>query len=609
MIKKLLVAISVIALTHSICLADSNVTVLNKINKPADVKNLSLDEMNALANDIRYGIINKVDKVGGHLGPDLGFVEPTIALHYVFDAPKDRIIFDVSHQIYPHKMLTGRKRAFLDPLNNTDISGYSNQDESKYDYFKVGHTSTSLSLASGVAKARDLKGEKYNVVAIIGDGSLSGGEALEGLSNAAVLNSNIIIVVNDNEMAIAENHGGLYTALAELRKTNGQSQNNIFKAMGFDYYYLEDGNNTEELINLFKRVKNTAKPTVVHIHTLKGKGYELAEQQKEKYHWQMPNFIEKDKNNVVEIPETYNLITSNYLLNKVKQDKNIVVVSPATPSATGLTPDVRNQLGKNYVDVGIAEQYSVGFISGVASNGAKPILEVMSSFIQRSYDQLSQDLALNNNPATILVFGGGISSADMTHLGIFDIPLISNIPNIVYLSPVYQEEYMNMLDFALKNTKYPVAIRVPRNIIKQNKKDTTDYSRLNKYKLMEKGGTVAIIGAGNFYPLAQQVKQELKEKTGIEATLINPIYLSGIDKDMLENLKKEHKVVITLEDGCLDGGYGEKITRFYGDSNMKVLNYGASKEFTDRVPLKELYNQFRLNKEQIVEDIMNILNK
>lgn len=607
MLKKILLGLCFIVLVQTICLADSNVTVLNKINSPADVKNLNIKEMNILANDLRYGIINKVDKVGGHLGPDLGFVEPTIALHYVFDAPKDRIIFDVSHQIYPHKMLTGRKRAFLDPLNNTDISGYSNQDESKYDYFKVGHTSTSLSLATGVAKARDLKGEKYNVVAIIGDGSLSGGEALEGLSNAAVLNSNMIIVVNDNEMAIAENHGGLYTALADLRKTNGKSQNNIFKSMGFDYYYLENGNDTKELIDLFKKVKNTTKPTVVHIHTLKGKGYELAEQQKEKYHWQMPNFVENDKNKVTNNVENYNTLTSKYLLEKVKQDKNIVVVSPATPSATGLTPDIRQQLGKNYVDVGIAEQQAVGFVSGAASNGAKPVLEIMSSFIQRAYDQLSQDLALNNNPATILVFGGGISSIDMTHLAVFDIPLISNIPNIVYLSPVYQEEYLNMLDFALKNTKYPLAIRVPRNIIKQNKKDTTDYSQINKYKLMEKGDTVAIIGAGNFYPLAQQVKNELKAKSGINATLINPIYLSGIDKEMLENLKKDHKLVITLEDGCLDGGYGEKITRFYGNSNVKVLNYGATKEFTDRVPVNELYNKFRLNKEQIVEDILNTL--
>ena len=607
MIKKLLIGISFIALAQTICFGDSNVTVLNKINSPSDVKKLTMEEMNVLAADLRYGIINKVDKVGGHLGPDLGFVEPTIALHYVFNAPKDRIIFDVSHQIYPHKMLTGRKRAFLDPLNNKDISGYSNQDESKYDYFKVGHTSTSLSLATGVAKARDLKNEKYNVVAIIGDGSLSGGEALEGLSNAAVLNSNMIIIVNDNEMAIAENHGGLYTALADLRKTNGKSKNNIFKSMGFDYYYLENGNDTKELIDLFEKVKDTTKPTVVHIHTLKGKGYESAEQQKEKYHWQMPNFVENDKNKVNKKFENYNTITSDYLLEKVKQDKNILIVSPATPSATGLTPEIRKQLGKNYVDVGIAEQHAVGFISGAASNGAKPILEVKSSFIQRTYDQLSQDLALNNNPATILVFGGEISSMDMTHLGIFDIPLIANIPNIVYLSPVYQEEYINMLDFALKNKQYPLAIRVPKDVIKQNKKDTTDYSKLNKYKLMEKGNTVAIIGAGNFYPLAQQVKKELKEKTGINATLINPVFLSGIDKDMLESLKKDHKIVLTLEDGCLDGGFGEKVTRFFGDSNVKVLNYGATKEFTDRVSLDELYQKFRLNKEQITEDIINTL--
>ena len=583
---------------------DYKLQVLQNINNPKDVKKLDKSQLDLLADDLRYGIINHTNSIGGHLGPDLGFVEPTIALHYVFNSPKDKIVFDVSHQIYPHKMLTGRKDGFLNPIN-TKISGYSNQDESEHDFFKVGHTSTSLALSTGMAKARDLKGEKYNIVAVIGDGSLSGGEALEGLSNAAVLGSNIIIVVNDNEMAIAENHGGLYTALRKLRETNGKSEDNFFKSMGFEYYYLENGNNTQALIDLFSKVKDTKKPTVVHIHTLKGKGYTPAEEQKEKYHWQVAGFMNAKCGTVA---ENYNTITSDFLLKKQKKDKSLVVVSPATPSATGLTPDVREKLGKNYVDVGIAEQQAVGFVSGAAKGNATPILEVMSSFIQRSYDQLSQDLALNNNPATILVFGGGIAPADMTHLQVFDIPLISNIPNIVYLAPTNKEEYLAMLNWATTQKEHPVAIRVPSGaVVSTGKADKTDYSKLNKFKTEEKGSDIAIIAAGNFYQLGKEVKEEISKQLGINATLINPVYLTGVDEELLNNLKKDHKIVITLESGVIDGGFGEKITRFYGNSDMKVLNYGAKKEFTDRVPLDELYARYHLTPELIIEDIKNVI--
>lgn len=583
---------------------DYQLKVLQNINNPKDVKKLNKSQLDLLADDLRYGIINHTNSIGGHLGPDLGFVEPTIALHYVFNSPKDKIVFDVSHQIYPHKMLTGRKDGFLNPIN-TKISGYSNQDESEHDFFKVGHTSTSLALSTGMAKARDLKGEKYNIVAVIGDGSLSGGEALEGLSNAAVLGSNIIIVVNDNEMAIAENHGGLYTALRKLRETNGKSEDNFFKSMGFEYYYLENGNNTQDLIDLFSKVKDTKKPTVVHIHTLKGKGYTPAEEQKEKYHWQVAGFMNAKCGTVA---ENYNTITSDFLLKKQKKEKSLVVVSPATPSATGLTPDVREKLGKNYVDVGIAEQQAVGFVSGAAKGNATPVLEVMSSFIQRSYDQLSQDLALNSNPATILVFGGGIAPADMTHLQVFDIPLISNIPNIVYLAPTNKEEYIAMLDWATTQKQYPVAIRVPNGaVVSTGKDDKTDYSKLNKFKVVEKGSDIAIIAAGNFYQLGKEVKEEISKQLGINATLINPVYLTGVDEELLNSLKKDHKIVITLESGVIDGGFGEKITRFYGNSNMKVLNFGTKKEFTDRVPLDELYTRFHLTPELITNDIKSVI--
>ncbi len=584
--------------------------VLDKVNTPDDVKKLTTAQMKDLSQDIRYAIMKRSNTIGGHLGPDLGIVEATIAMHYVFNSPEDKIVFDVSHQCYPHKMLTGRKYGFLNPEKYSAVSGYTNPEESSHDFFNVGHTSTGVSLATGLAKARDLKGEKYNVIALVGDGSLSGGEAYEGLNKAAVLGSNFIVVVNDNEMAIAENHGGLYKNLALLRKTNGKAQNNIFTAMGFDYYYVQDGNDVDSLIKTFKKVKNTTRPTVVHIHTLKGKGLEQAVKDKETYHYIAAGALDKQKAKKENQKETYNSITSEYLLKKQKQNPLVFAISPATPAATGLTKEIRQKMGQNYTDTGIAEEHAVAFASGAAKNGARPVLEVMSSFIQRTYDQLSQDLALNNSPATILVFGGGISGADMTHLGIFDIPLISNIPNIVYLSPSTKEEYIAMLDWSLSQNSHPVAIRVPSgDVVSTGHADKTDYSKLNKYKIEEKGKDVAIIAAGNFMPLGRQVKQELFKTLKINATLINPKFLSGVDTELLQSLEKDHKVVITLESGLLDGGFGEKISRFYSDKNMKVLNYGAAKEFTDREPVEKLYEKFRLTPQLITEDISNILKK
>ncbi len=580
--------------------------ILDRINSPSDVKNLSEQEMNALAQDIRDGIVKRVNTIGGHLGPDLGIAEATIALHYVFDSPKDKIVFDVSHQVYPHKMLTGRKHGFLNPESYSQISGYSNPAESEHDHFVIGHTSTSVSLATGMAKARDVKGENYNVIALIGDGSLSGGEAYEGFNNAAELGTNIIIIVNDNEMSIAPNHGGLYKNLEELRRSNGTAQNNVFKAIGFEYFYVEEGNNIKSLIETFEKVKNTNHPVVVHIHTLKGKGYKPAEDDKESYHWQLPGFLEQKTQQAQ--GESYNSITLDFLLNKKEKKEPVVAITAATPGVFGFTPDFRDKMGANYTDVGIAEEHAIAYASGLAKNGAKPVLALMSSFVQRTYDQMSQDLALNNSPATVLIYWGGISGADMTHLCTFDIPLISNIPNIVYLAPTNKEEYLAMLEWSYNQTEHPVFIRVPATpLVSTGIKDTTDYSILNKFKVINKGEKVAIIAAGNFFTLGQQVKEEIENKLNINATLINPCYLTGVDEELLEGLKKNHNLVITLEDGEIDGGFGEKITRFYGDSNMKVLNYGSKKEFTDRVSLGELYNRYHLKKELIAEDIQKIL--
>lgn len=580
--------------------------ILNNVNSPEDIKKLSPEEMNKLSEEIREAILNRVNTIGGHLGPDLGIVEATIALHYVFNSPKDKIVFDVSHQIYPHKIITGRKDGFLHP-ENTTISGYSNPNESEHDNFIIGHTSTAASLATGLAKARDLKGENYNVIAIVGDGSLSGGEAFEGFNNASVLDSNIILVVNDNEMSIAETQGGLYKNLKALRDSNGKSENNIFKALGFDYLYVDNGNDIETLIKAFMEVKDTNHPTVVHIHTLKGKGYKQAEENKEKYHWTVPGFMDKSSQQQ-EQAESYESLTTEYLLKKHEEDSTLIAISPSTPGAYGFTPEFRQKMGKNYTDPGIAEEHAVAYASALAKNGAKPVLAVISSFIQRTYDQLSQDLALNNSPATILVYWGGLSPMDSTHVGAFDIPMISNIPNIVYLAPTTKEEYLRMLDWSIEQKDYSVAIRVPfASFVTTGIEDKTDYSILNKSKIVKRGSKIAVIALGDFFKLGLETVEQIKEKLGVDATLINPVYITGLDKELLESLKKDHDIVITLENGVINGGYGEKISRFYGNSDMKVLNFGGKKEFTDRLSLAEQFVRYHLTKELIVEDISKVL--
>ena len=582
--------------------------ILDKINTPDDLKKVPVKELDMLADEMRELIIKKVNTTGGHMGPNLGIIEATIALHYVFNSPQDKIVFDVSHQCYPHKILTGRKEGFTNPEMYHKYTGYTAPEESPHDIFKVGHTSTSVSLAAGLAKARDLRGGKENIIALIGDGSLSGGEAYEGLNNAAVLGSNIIILVNDNDMSIAENQGGLYQNLKDLRDSNGKSECNFFKSLGFDYYYIDEGNNIEKLIETFKKVKDINHPVVVHMHTIKGHGLAIAEENKEAFHWILPGTLDNKPSSPAEATEDYNTITTGFILEKAKSDTSIVAITPATPGAYGFTHEFREKLGKQYIDVGIAEEHAVAYASALAKSGAKPILAILSSFVQRTYDQMSQDLCLNNSPITMLVHWGGISNGDATHLGSFDIPLISNIPNIVYLAPTCKEEYIAMLDWSLKQTDYPVAIRVPfGQFVSSGKEDKTDYSVLNKFKVTEQGEKAAILGLGNFYSLAKEVKDELKKNCGIDATLINPVYITGLDEELLENLKQNHSVVITLEDGILDGGFGEKIARFYGNSDMKVLNYGGKKEFTDRVPLEELYNRYRLTKELISDDVAKIL--
>lgn len=578
---------------------------IENINSPADVKKLNIMQLNVLAEEMRHALLTRASRHGGHFGPNFGMVEAIIAMHYVFDSPKDKIVFDVSHQCYPHKMLTGRKDAYLYEEHYDDVSGYTNPDESEHDFFTVGHTSTSISLACGLAKARDLNGEDGNVIAVIGDGSLSGGEALEGLDFASELNGNMIIVANDNDMSIAENHGGLYANLKLLRETNGQAECNLFKAMNLDYIYVDKGNDIASLIEAFEKVKDTKKAVVVHINTLKGKGYAPAEQNKEKWHWHMPFDIATGESLSKGGEPDFADASLEYLLKKMDEDKSVVAITAGTPTVMGFTADMRAKAGKQFVDVGIAEETAVALASGIAANGGKPVFGVYSSFIQRAYDQITQDVCINGNAVTFTVFAGSVYGMnDVTHLGLQDIPMLNSIPGLVYLAPVTKEDYIAMLDWSLTQNAYPVAIKVPGgSMISTGVPVTKDFGKLDTYEITKKGSRVAILGLGTFYETAVKAADILKVSHGIDATIINPYYISGIDADTLNELKKDHAVVATLEDGYLEGGFGAKIAAFYGSSDMKVLNFGIKKEFIDRYDASEVLKDNHLTPEQIAEDI------
>lgn len=585
--------------------------ILKDINSTDDVKKLNMEELKVLANDIRDGLFNRLTKIGGHFGPNFGIVETEIAMHYVFNSPEDKFIFDVSHQSYPHKMLTGRKAGYIDDTHFKEDSGYTNPEESKHDFFNVGHTSTSISLATGLAKARDLLGKKENIIALIGDGSLSGGEALEGLNVAgSELNSNLIIIVNDNQQSISETHGGIYKNLKELRETKGKATNNMFKAIGLDYIYEENGNDIESMIKVFEKVKDIDHPIVVHINTQKGKGYKLAEENKENWHWTVP-FDKETGLPTIDFgtEENYTGITRKYILNKAKEDKEFIVVTPNMPGSFGLNENDRNELGKQFVDVGIAEEQAVAMAAGMAKEGAKPLVITNVTFMQRCYDQISHDVCINNSPVTILLnYANFDGLTDVTHLGIFGISAFSNIPNLIMLCPSSKDELLNMLDWSIEQKEHPVMILLPGNEVDYRKADK-NYNEINKYKLEQEGEKVAIIALGDFYQRGKKVAENIKEKLGFKPTLINPRFATGLDTKLLNKLKDNHNIVITLEDGILDGGLGQKIASYFGDTNIKVKNYGLQKKFYDRYNPEELLKEENMDIESIIEYINNNLQR
>lgn len=582
--------------------------ILEKITDAKDLKQLNRAQLHTLVDEARTALLNKISQHGGHNGPNLGVVEMTVALHRVFNSPVDKLVFDISHQTYIHKMLTDRAQAFLDPAHFDDVSGYTNPKESEHDLFTVGHTSTSLALANGIAVARDLKQENYNVVALIGDGSLSGGLAFEGLNNIAEQNSNIIVIVNDNDQSIADNFGGLYRNLKALRESNGQAKDNFFQSLGFEYHYLDEGNDLDALIDLFESVKDVDHPVLLHVHTVKGKGFKFAEENREKFHAGGPFSLETGE--YVKRgtgAKTYSNLTTEFLWDKMQKDKTVVAVNAGTPMML-FNPEQRKQLGKQFIDVGIAEQQAATMTAGLAKNGAKPVWVVNSTFMQRSYDQVSHDLALNDLPGTILVYNASVNGMnDESHLGIFDIPFLSHIPNLVYLAPTNQEEYLAMLDWSLEQTIHPVAIRVPVGPLRSTgKADTTDYNQLYQNEVVQAGSTVAVMGVGNFFGLAEEVIAALA-KENIQATLINPKFISGVDETLLTELTNNHQLVVTLEDGITDGGYGQTVASFLGNTDVKVQNYGLDKAFHDRYVASELLAENGITVENIVKNILAVV--
>ena len=578
---------------------------LDSINGPEDLKNLSLEQLGVLAAEVRQAIMHRVSVFGGHVGPNLGIVEATIALHYVFDSPVDKIVFDVSHQSYPHKILTGRKEAYLDDSKFKSVTGYSEPRESIHDLFTMGHTSTSISMACGLAKARDLLGGTENVIAVIGDGSLSGGEAYEGLNCGAKLGSNLIVVLNDNEQSISDVNGGLYDHLAELRRSGGTSSNNMFKAFGYEYRYVEMGNDLESLIGAFKEVKGSARPVVVHIHTRKGCGYAVAEKNREDWHWFPPFSIESGEKLRKMSGDNYDTLVADYLLKKMSENPGLLAMVAAVPLTIDFNRTNRLKAGRQFIDVDISEQHMLSMAAGVAKNGGTPVVATFSTFFQRAYDQIAQDICINRLPVTMLVRNGSVwAGNDVTHIGWFDLALFANIPNLVFLCPTNCEEYFAMLDWSLAQREHPVAIRIPRNGVHHAKGPVeSDYSELNRFAVTRRGARIAVLALGDFYQLGEEVAAKISVEFGFEPTLVNPRFATGLDEGLLRALEADHGIVVTLEDGILDGGFGQKIASFYGASDVKVLNYGLRKEFVDGYDAKELLERYGITPEKIALDL------
>lgn len=580
---------------------------LTDIQIPSDLRDCSISELEVIAQHIRNLIIHRTSHIGGHIGSSLGATDIIVALHHVFGLDDAQFIFDISHQSYAHKILTGRHEGFKNKDKFHTISGYSNPAESTHDAFHLGHASTSLSLACGLMIGRDLQHRTHPIIAMIGDGALSGGEAYEALNHLSTMSSQCLIIINDNEQSIAENHGGLYTHLQQLRETYGESPNNIFKALGFSYRYVDAGNSLAPLIHAIKDCKDETTPTVLHIHTTKGYGYNKAITNPESFH--NPSGFDIDTGETKKrYTNSYESIVAKQLIDALEQNKAACIVTAATPGGFCLTKDIREKLGAQYIDVGIAEEHATTLLAGIAHNGGTPILPIYSTFLQRAYDQIINDLCINNSNALILVYRASIyGNKDMTHLGFNDITMLSNMPNLMYLAPTTVEELESSIRYGVEHHNHPIAIRIPvGSPIYETSQSNTTECPVTSCNITQSGNTIAIIGVGNFYHKAVELSHAIHDAIHIFPTLVKPLCISSLDTDTLNELTKNHNIVITLEDGELEGGYGQKIASYYGKTSMNVLNYGISKQFYDRYNPEDVLQQNHLDFEHILDDIQNI---
>lgn len=604
--------------------------LLDSIDSPQDLKILSLEELDRLADEIRQLLISFCRHHGGHLGSNLATIEPIIALHYVFDMPHDHLIFDVSHQAYTHKILTGRRRAYTDPESQEDLSGFTSPKESPYDDFMLGHTGTSIGLACGMAAQRDATGGRANIIAFIGDGSLSSGPAFEGLDWAAEQGGNLIIVVNDNEMSIAENHGGLYKSLAALRASGGRNPNNPFRALGLDYRYVEEGNRIEDLIEAFRQVKDTDHPVVIHIHTRKGLGLSQGSQGQigptslpdlpaegpvEANHWQ--DGLDS-LNRLPNSRKTYGRMAMQALEARFPQEPGLTVISPATPLSNGIDPDFRQRAGNHYRDVGIAESHAIAYAAGIAKAGGTPVVATSATFFQRAYDQIEQEMALNGSAVTLLVFSTGVAKTDATHSGTADMVMMRGIPGLTCLAPTSGAEFLDMLAWATGPARQPVVIRVPgertlateragKPIAPATSDPTSGGQPWDRYRILQQGRTVALLALGDALPLGHDLADSLERSTGLKPTLVDPHRYDRLDKQTLDALASTHSLVVTIEDGQLDSGWGQAVAAYYGPAQVRTLSFGAAKEFNDRVPQATLLERYGMTVPAMIQAISDVL--
>ena len=617
---------------------------LKKIKSPKDLKKLSLKDLRTLNNELRNYTINTVSKTGGHLGASLGVVELTVALHYVFNTPKDKIIWDVGHQTYPHKILTGRRNKIHTLRKKNGLSGFTKRSESVYDPFGAAHSSTSISANLGVTAARDLLNKSFDVVSVIGDGAISAGMAFEGLNNIGHLNKNSLIILNDNEMSIAQPVGAMSKYLVNLlssktyenfrdliknftkklpnevndfaKKTEGYIKgyltgNTLFEELGLNYIGPVDGHNLELLIQLFQKYKEKELhgPVFLHLITEKGKGYAPAESSKDKFHGVSSFDIKTGIQNKSK-DKTYTNVVSDTLIKMGRKDKKVVAITAAMPSGTGLDK-FQNIYPERFFDVGIAEQHAVTFAGGLATESIKPFVAIYSTFLQRAYDQVIHDIALQSLPVRFLIDRSGFVGADgATHAGSFDLTYLSCLPNFIVMAPSSGEELKNMINFSLSVNNKPTAIRYPRDLVGEyNEKKPFQKLELGKGKIVKKGNKIAFLNLGTRLNQVLETSSLVLKKFKIESTIVDMRFAKPIDTSIIKSLIKNHDILITVEENSI-GGFSAQVNHFLINTlerSPKVLNFFMKDDFIDQSDINDQYDQSGISPEKIIKKLSSIL--